>query len=101
MASRIELHTTLKELLGNDNVYYQPPENELMKYPAIRYSKKKIESKFANNAAYSFNDCYELIVIDYKPDNPVIKKLLNLAFSSYDRSYTANNLHHDVLTIYY
>lgn len=101
MASREELHMTLKKLLESENVYYQPPEDELMKYPAIRYSKKKPDSKFANNAIYSLNDCYELIVIDYEPDNPVIKKLLALPYCSYDRWYAADNLNHDVLTIYY
>lgn len=98
--SREELHEILKELLGSNNVYYQPPEDELMNYPAIRYSKKNIRSKFANNAAYSFNDCYEIIVIDYEPDNPVIKKLLSLPYCSYDRNYKASNLEHDALTLY-
>ena len=98
--SREELHEILKKLLGSNNVYYQSPEKEMMEYPAIRYSKKDIESKFANNAAYSFNDCYELIVIDYEPDNPVIKKLLALPYCTYDRWYSADNLNHDVLTLY-
>lgn len=101
MEKRVELHNILKELLGSNNVYYQPPEDELMGYPAIRYSKKKPDRKFANNAAYLSKDCYELIVIDYEPDNPVIKKLMDLPYCSYDRWYAANNLNHDTLTIYY
>ena len=99
--SREELHLTLKKLLESENVYYQGPESELMKYPAIRYSKKDIRSTFANNSVYSTKDCYELIVIDSEPDNPVIKKLLALPYCSYDRWYAADNLNHDVLTIYY
>ena len=101
MGKRVDLHNLLKTLLGSNNVYYQGPESEFMKYPAIRYSKKNIESKFANNAAYSLHDCYELIVIDSKPDNPVIKKLLALPYCTYDRWYAADNLNHDVLTLYY
>lgn len=101
MERRVELHNLLKTLLGSDNVYYQPPESELMKYPAIRYSRKKPDRKFANNAAYISKDCYELIVIDYEPDNPVIDKLLALPYCSYDRPYPSNNLNHDVLTLYY
>lgn len=101
MADRIDLQKLLEELLGSENVYYLPPENTKMKYPAIKYSKKDITSKYANNAKYSMMDCYELIVISKLPDNPVIKKLLKLPYCSYDRYYIADNLNHDVLTIYY
>lgn len=101
MADRLELHSVLQELLGSSNVYYQPPESIKMQYDAIRYSKKTIDSKYANNRKYSMIDCYEIIVISRLPDNPVIKKLLSLPYCSYDRHYVADNLHHDVLTIYW
>ena len=101
MADRLELHSVLQELLGSSNVYYQPPESIKMQYDAIRYSKKSIDSKYANDRKYSMTDCYEVIVISRLPDNPVIKKLLSLPYCSYDRHYIADNLHHDVLTIYW
>ena len=101
MADRLELHSVLQELLGSSNVYYQPPESIKMQYDAIRYSKKTIDSKYANDRKYSMTDCYEIIVISRLPDNPVVKKLLSLPYCSYDRHYVADNLHHDVLTIYY
>lgn len=101
MADRLELHSVLQELLGSSNVYYQPPESIKMQYDAIRYSKKNIVSKYANDRKYSMMDCYEVTVISRLPDNPVIKRLLSLPYCSYDRHYIADNLHHDVLTIYY
>ena len=101
MADRLELHSVLQELLGSSNVYYQPPESIKMQYDAIKYSKKNIVSKYANDRKYSMMDCYEVTVISRLPDNPVIKKLLSLPYCSYDRHYIADNLHHDVLTIYY
>ena len=101
MADRLELHSVLQELLGSSNIYYQPPESIKMQYDAIRYSKKTIDSKYANDRKYSMIDCYEVIVISRLPDNPVIKKLLSLPYCSYDRHYVADNLHHDVLTIYW
>lgn len=101
MADRLELHSVLQELLGSSNVYYQPPESIKMQYDAIRYSKKTIDSKYANDRKYSMIDCYEVMVISRLPDNPVIKKLLSLPYCSYDRHYIADNLHHDVLTIYW
>ena len=99
MATRLELQSKLEELLGNRNVYYQPPEK--MEYPAIKYSINNIKGRFANDAAYSLLRSYELIVIDRRPDNPVIDKLLALPYCSYGRHYIANNLHHDTLTLYY
>ena len=75
MADRVELQSLLEELLGSKNVYYQPPESVKMQY--------------------------DLTVIAKRPDHPVIKKLLALPYCSYDRHYVADNLNHDVLTIYY
>ena len=101
MANRLDLQSLLEELLGSRNVYYTPPESIKMQYPAIRYSKKKIESVHADDSKYLMRDCYELIVISRTPDHPVIKQLLALPYCSYDRPYVADNLYHDVLTMYY
>ena len=101
MANRLDLQSLLEELLGSRNVYYTPPESIKMQYPAIRYSKKKIESVHADDSKYLMRDCYELIVISRTPDHPVIKQLLALPYCSYDRPYVVDNLYHDVLTIYY
>ena len=101
MASRLQLQSKLEELLNSKNVYYQPPENLKMEYPAIRYSKSKIESVNADNIKYSNFTCYEIIVIDRRPDNEVIKKILELPLSSYDRHYISDNLNHDIITLYF
>lgn len=101
MATRLELQSKLEELLGSRNVYYQPPESVKMEYPAITYSKTNIPVIYANGSVYSKNTCYEIIVIDKKPDNEVVNKLLELPYCSYDRQYKADNLNHDVLTLYY
>ena len=101
MASRLELQSKLEELNGNRNVYYQPPASVRMEYDAIRYSKKDITSTFANDKMYSKQNCYEVIVISRKPDSIVVDKLLELPLVSFDRRYVADNLYHDVLTLYW
>ena len=101
MNNRLELQAKLEELLGNKHVYYQPPESLKMEYPAIRYSRDRIDSKKADNINYTKNNRYEIIVIDKRPDNEVIEKILDLPHSTFDRHYISNNLHHDVLTIYF
>ena len=101
MATRLELQSKLEELLGFKHVYYQPPETIKMEYPAIKYSKSNIQTRSADDRTYSKMTRYEIIVIDRKPDNPVIDELLKLQYCSYDRSYKADNLNHDVLTLYF
>lgn len=101
MSSRLGLHSLLVDMLGSEHIYYQPPENLKLEYPAIVYSKSRIDKRSANDSAYKLNTRYELIVIDKRPDNPVIEKLLALPYCSYDRNYKSDNLNHDVLTIYY
>ena len=100
-ARRLILQNELEELMGNRHVYYDPPENLKMEYPAIRYSKSKIDRRHANDKIYKKMTRYELIVISRKPDSPVIDDLLELPYCSYDRHYVSDNLHHDVLTLYY
>lgn len=101
MASRFELQLLLEDLLGSENVYYQPPESLKMNYPAIVYSKSNIRSRFANDAGYSHLKSYSITVIDKMPDNSVIDKLMRLPYCSYDRQYKSDNLNHDVLTLYF
>lgn len=99
--TRLNLQNKLEELLGSKHVYYNPPENLKMEYPAIRYSKNDIEDIYASNIKYISRDVYDLIVIDKKPDNPVIKKLLELPYSEFDRHYVADSLNHDIIRIFY
>ena len=98
---REQLHAMLEGALGSPNVYYQPPINVEMKFPAIRYSLKNIDKMQANNAAYKMTRAYEVIVISKSPDCAAIEKILEWQHTRYDRHYVADNLHHDVITIYY
>ena len=99
MASRLKLQSILEEFLESKNV--QPPESKKMEYPAIKYSLSNIDKRSADDTAYMLTKKYELIVISKKPDHPVINKLLQLPTCRYERHYAADNLNHDVLTLYY
>ena len=101
MEKRIMLQNLLETILGSRQVYFQPPESVTMNYPAIKYSRTKMNTRYADNSTYLQKNRYELIVIDRKPNNPVIEELMKLPYCSYDRGYKANNLNHDVLTLYY
>ena len=100
-ASRQKLQTKLEELLGTKNVYYQPPASTKMEYTAIRFSIKKMDARYANNLVYSRMNCFEVIVIARRPEDPVIEKIMALPYCSFDRHYDSDNLSHDVFTLYY
>lgn len=101
MQMRTVLQAKLEELLESTNVYYQPPETLKMDYPAIRYSKSDIMSTYADDTRYLGMNCYDIVVIDKKPDNPVIDKILELPYSSFDRHYVSDNLDHDIIRLYF
>ena len=101
MEKRIMLQNLLEKILGNRQVYFQPPESVSMSYPAIKYSRSNMNVKHADDSIYLQRVRYEIIVIDRKPNNQIIEELLKLPYCSYDRGYKSNNLNHDVLTLYY
>lgn len=101
MASRLKLQKTLESLMGNRNVYFQPPASNKMSYPAIRYSLKDIDKKEANDLPYMQTKAYELILIDSNPDSKFVDKLSSMSKCSFDRHYVSDNLHHYVFTLYY
>lgn len=101
MGDRIPLQKKLEGILGSREVYYQPPDSIKMRYPAIRYNRKDIDAKYANNKIYSSMTAYEIVLIDANPDSVFIQKIMELPFCSYDRHYTAENLNHEVFTLYY
>lgn len=101
MGTRLELQTLLENILGSRNVYYQPPASVIMKYPAIVYSRYDIENFHANNRPYAQAMAYQVTVIDKNPDSDYVKKISMLPLCRYDRHYVADNLNHDVFTLYY
>lgn len=90
---RLDLHKELVELLGNDNVYFQPPASIKLKYPCIIYSLNDIRIMNADNKIYKKNRQYSVILIHPDPDNDLIDKFMDAGFY-FDRSYIADGLHH-------
>lgn len=72
-----------------------------MEYDCIRYVRSKISASYANNRPYNLRDCYQLTLIYRNPDSDLPHKIAMLPMCSHDRNYTADNLNHDVFTIYY
>lgn len=101
MTNRLNLQTTLEDILGSRNVYYQPPESVKMQYPAIVYFRNSIENNHANDSVYNQNVSYEIIVIYKDPDSEIPLAVSQLPLCKFNRRYTADNLYHDVFTLYF
>lgn len=107
MDKRLELHEILCEIInitepdGDRHTYFDPPMGLKMKYPAIRYKRTRFDKVYANNIAYMTRTPYEIILVDKSPDSEYVSQILALPYCAHNRHYTAENLHHDVFTIYY
>ena len=101
MNRRLLLHDLLVETLGSSNVYFQPPPTVKMQYPAIVYTRNKVNSIFANNKIYKHMVEYTVTVIDPNPDSDILVQVLSLPMCSSTRHFTADNLNHDVFNIYF
>ncbi len=101
MAPRLQLQTKLVSILGTDNVYFQPPPTVKMKYPCIVYHRDSIQTEYADDNPYKSTIRYQITVIDRDPDSLIPAKVGALPMSRFERFFTADNLNHDVYTLYF
>ena len=101
MAQRLQLHNTLIEVLGSNNVYFQPPSGFQMKYPCIVYSRDQKDEKFADDLLYNKTICYRVMIIDRDPDSEIPDRLAELRFCSFVTHYKVDQLNHDVYNLYF
>lgn len=95
------LQPLLEKTIGSKNVYFQPPKNVQMKYPAIVYSLSRADSDYANDNRYNTHKRYEINLIDKDPDTDKLDRMLELPMCSFDRTYKADGLYHYVFTLYF
>lgn len=101
MSKRQDLQNILVALLGSSNVYFQPPESIKLIYPCIIYRRDSARTIFANDSPYKNTKRYQITVIDGNPDSGIPDKVAKLPLCSYDRSFSADNLNHDVFNLFF
>jgi hypothetical protein len=72
-----------------------------MQYPCIVYQRDTADSRFAGNKLYRYTKRYQVTFISRDPDDDVPDKIAALPLCSFDRSFVADNLHHDVFRLYF
>ncbi len=107
MGSRLQLNNLLSVLLeaavpsAGPNVYFQPPSNIVMKYPALVYELDDIHAEHADNHPYRLLNRYQVTIIDRTADTPIQKALARLPSCRFNRRFSANGLNHTVFTLYF
>lgn len=102
MDRRQKLQELLEKVPRVKKVYFQPPAEVRMIYPCIRYYRTRARTERADNMAYRFTQCYELIVIDSDPDSQIARYIVeNFQMAELNPGYVANNLYHTPITLYY
>lgn len=97
---RLQLHSLLLGLLGSENVYFQPPSNVEMLFPAIVYRLDNARTEYADNYPYSNTKRYQVTVIDRNPDSLIPDKVAALPMNSFNRFYVVDKLNHYVFNLY-
>lgn len=101
MGQRVDLQYLLCDILGSNNVYFQPQENIRLQYPCIIYSLDDISHRYADNVKYHNANRYMVEYIGLNPELDVQNKILELKYSSFSRRYVSDGLYHDVFEIYF
>jgi hypothetical protein len=101
MAQRLELQAILELILGSPNVYFQPPNNVQMKYPAVVYQIDQYDVRHADNKNYRRQTRYQVTVIDRDPDSGIPDVVADLPLCSFERFFVADNLNHNVFNLFF
>lgn len=101
MGQRLQLQALLELILGSRNVYFQPPANVQMNYPAFVYARDDVDTTFADNRPYRHTKRYTVTYIDRNPDSSIPDKVAALPLCSFSRHFVADGLNHDVYTLYF
>lgn len=97
MTNRLTLQHKLEEILGSDNVYYNPPESQKMNFPAIVYNLSDIRQVHADNRKYVDFTSYKITIVSKKVDHPAIRGVLDLPMTKFSTNFTKNGYYHTVI----
>lgn len=106
MDRRLKLQAELEAIVGNKNVYWQPPENLKLKYPCIVYEERPIELTRADNRSYMKKQSWDVTYIRTFTNRNLTDETLHeftdrFTYCRHNQHFISDNLIHDVFTIYY
>jgi hypothetical protein len=101
MVQRQNLQSVLEDAAGDAaKVYFQPPSDAQMQYPAIVYERNPADTLHADNRPFRVTTQYQVTLITRDPDDAIWNALAQLPTAAHQRFFVADNLNHDVFTLY-
>lgn len=101
MGKRLDLDNVLRNLIGNGNVYFQPPPSLKMHFPCIVYERVRINTEFADNKPYHLQKIYQVTYINTDPDSDLPMQIASLPCCVFEREYTSENKYYNVFRLAY
>lgn len=96
---REDLDAILSAIPGVKDAYFQAPTT--MQYPCIKYDLDDAYTARADNGLYWDKDRYKVTIIDRDGDSVIHRYVRALPYSSPDRKYVIQGLHHWVYTLFF
>lgn len=84
-----------------ENVYFQPPANVLMAYPAIVYQRDAGDVAYADDIPYRATTQYQVTCISRNPDDGLTDKVTLIPLCKHVRFFAIDGLNHDVFTLFF
>lgn len=90
----------LRKAVDHDRVYFQPPENLKLGYPAIVFHLTKIKVDHADDVPYKGAREYMITLISKDPEPDALEKILKIPYTTLDSTYISDGMNHFVFTSY-
>lgn len=90
----------LRKAVDHDRVYFQPPENLKLGYPAIVFHLTKIKVDHADDVPYKGAREYMITLISRDPEPDALEEILKIPYTTLDSTYISDGMNHFVFTNY-
>ena len=99
--ARYELNAKLKDI--TPNVYYQPGDGSMLKYPCIVYNRQNVNNIHANNnGLYTGSITYQVVYMSKNGENTIVNKMLRSFPTSTLTSFlTSEGVYHEYYQLYW
>lgn len=95
-----QLQDLLSGFEGVNEAYIEPPQT--MADPCILIEPMAPDDvKYADNIRYQFRNGYTIIIMDRDVESLIPGQVADIPYSSFDRHYKLNGLHHFVYKLFF
>ena len=95
-----DLFHLLQKAVDHNRVYFQPPENLKIGYPAVIFHLSKVKLDHADDVPYKGAREYSVTLITNEPEPEVLDEILKIPYTTLDTTYISDGMNHFVFTTY-